>query len=82
MKGKESHCFVNFATFVSKAFLSISIENVNGYKKEVITLSRVQFWSILHLWFQIELALRARSILKSDQIAVISIQLPLLILVL
>ena len=49
MKGKESHCFVNFATFVSKAFLSISIENVNGYKKEVITLSRVQFWSILHL---------------------------------
>ena len=30
MKGKESHCASNFATFVRKTFISISIENRNG----------------------------------------------------
>ena len=45
MKGKESHCVANFATFVPKTLFSISIENENGCNKGVIELSGVQFWS-------------------------------------
>ena len=45
MKGKESHCVANFATFVAKTLLSISIENKNGCNKGVVELSGVQFWS-------------------------------------
>jgi len=46
MKGKESHGVVNFATFFTKTFLYISIENENGCNKEVMSL---QFWTKLHL---------------------------------
>ena len=39
MKGKESHCMANFATFVLKWMFQ------NGCNKVVIELSELQFWS-------------------------------------
>ena len=45
MKGKESHCVENFATFVPKTLLYISIENENGCNKVLIEVNGVQFWS-------------------------------------
>ena len=78
MKGKEGHCVANFATFVPKTLLYISIENKknkNGCNKVVIELSVVQAWSEITLAvysFNFEIT---RMI--SDQIALHLIQLPI-----
>ena len=42
-EGRESHCVANFATFVPKTLLYISIENENGCNKVEIELNGVQF---------------------------------------
>ena len=39
MKGKESHCVVNFATFLPKTLLYTSIKRENGCNEVVIELS-------------------------------------------
>ena len=39
MKGKESHCVMNFATFLPKTLLYTSIKSENGCNKVVIELS-------------------------------------------
>ena len=44
-KGKENCCIANFATFIPKILLYISIKNENGCNNMVIELSGVQFWS-------------------------------------
>ena len=84
MKGKESHCVANFATFVPKTLLSISIKNENGCNKGVIERSRVQFWSEIILAISNGIC-ATRSFdfettrMISDQIALHSVQLPLYI---
>ena len=84
MKGNESHCVPNFANFVPKTLLYISIENENECNKVVIEESGVQFWSEIIL----VISNRSRAAhtfdfeitrIISDQISLHSVQLPLLI---
>ena len=82
MKGNETPCVANFATFVPKTLLYISIENKNECDKVVIGLSGVQLWSEVIL----VISNRTRATCSfdfeikrmiSDQIALHSDQLPI-----